>query len=320
MQAKRLIRAVAWALIVTACKEAPLAPQKKVGKPMDPYIQLYQFTRDGNPISLARVIQVRVSPGPGPNQETVEVGVEITETLWRESGATRQAYQFQRPASSAKFTHPVWGRVNLEAGTKFLMVLPAGAESSTSAPVYADQFDDPNDPVLKSIRAVIETQRKVTDRGELFKKRLAQLRGGPVEKLFAGEALASEGPFRPEEETQIAEAFPRAFSEEKDAYIKISLGSWLWDLVYPKAGHVGRANTLNATIQAIGSTTEQIRIFALDRLAEANPKELREAAVKASPEAIRLLEDRHSAEEDADVRRHLEEIIAALRQSGQMSQ
>ncbi len=313
MKVIQLIHPVVWALAATACAQAPLAPQKKGGKPMDPYIRLYQFTRAGNPISLARLTQVRVSPRPEPGQETVELDVEISEKLWGDSGANRQTYKFQRPVGSIKFTHPVWGRVSLEAGAKLLIVLPASAASGSSGPVYADQIRDPDDPVLKSIRAVLETERKVTDHGELFRKHLAQLRGGPVEKLFAGEALSSEGPFRPEEENQIAEALSRAFSEEKDVYIKISLGSWLWDLVYPKVGLAGRANTLNATIQAAGSDAEQVRSFALDRLAEADPKELRETGVKASPEAIRLLEERHSAEEDADVRRHLEEIIAVLR-------
>jgi hypothetical protein len=182
-----------------------------------------------------------------------------------------------------------------------------------AGPVYVDPIVDPEDPVLKSIRSVLEAERTINDRGALFQKRLAQLGGGTVEKLFAAEALASEGPFGPKEEAQIGEALPRAFDQEKDDYVKISLGSWLWDLVYPRTEGPGRVNTLNATIQAARSLSDSVRTFALDRLAEADPIRLREPGVKVAPEVVRLLEDRRTKEQDAGVRRHLEDILTALR-------
>jgi hypothetical protein len=283
---------------------------------MDPYIHLYQFTRAGNPMSLATISHVRIRPGPGPAEETVEVAVDITETLWREPPLKPPNYAFQRPSSLAgqtKFSDPVWGRVRLQQGAKIMIIFANSGTSSNSSVVYVDQIADAGDPILDSIRSILDSERSLKDRNARFDKLFARLHGGIVEKLYAGEALAKDSHFRPEEEVRIGEALPRAFAEEKDEYVKISLGSWLWDLVYPRAGVAGRVNTLKATIQAAGSASENVRTFALDRLAQAEPTGLREAGVKASPDVVRLLEDRHAKEDDAGVRHHLEQIIAVLR-------
>lgn len=312
MSGSRQVGIAAWVVAAVLWPPA-VAAYQKVGSPMNAHLQLYQFTRDGDSISVARIAGVRIRGNPESGEETVYLEMEVTETLWRDPGTRRLSYAFRRPQSPAaqmKFRDPIWGRANLRDGARLLIV---NAATNNGAPVYADQVDDPDDPVMQSIRAILAIERTVTDRRELFRKRLDQLRGGTVEKLFAGEALAHETSFRPEEQTLMEESYARAFVGETDDYVKISLGSWLWDLVYPKAGSAGRSSIVNATIQAAGSPAQQVRTFALDRLTDADAKDLRDAGAKASPELIRLLEERHSAEEDAGVRRHLEEVISALR-------
>lgn len=307
-----------WLLVLMACALATTisasAPAKQpLGQTMDQTLHLYQFTNSSHQILLARVTQLSVRPEPGG--ETVEVVAEITETLWREAGPVRRVFVFQRPASPTaqlKFPDPVWGRVKLQEGVCILVVATMPAAAKPSIPVYVDQFADPSDPALMAVRSVLETERTVKDRSTLFRKRLTQLRGTTVEKLFAGEALAGHGPLSAEEQVQLGEAFPRAYAEEKDDYVRASLGSWLWDL-YPRLSGAGQTNTLNATMQVAGSASKIVRTLALDYLAQASPKSLLDPAVKPTSEVVRLLDARREAEVDAGERHRLEEIIAALR-------
>lgn len=304
------------ALVGAWCNTAQPVLTQGVAQAMDPYIHLYQFTRARNPIGLGRITSVQVvRPGPPDGDETLDVGVDIIEALWQEVRLGPRTFHVRRPVSllmRVKAPDPVWGRVTLEQGVRILIVW-APPPGSADNPVYVDQLAEPNDPVLIAIRSVLDIERSVHDRAALLQRRFAQLRGGPVEQLFAGEALASDGPFRPDEQSLIAKAISQAYADAKDDSVKIGLGSWLWDSVYPQTDRAGRASALSATIRVATSGSETVRMFALDRLADADPRTVHETGVKGTPALLALLEDRRRQESDDGVRRRLEELIAALR-------
>ena len=293
------------------------AHSRSPGMTMNPHLQLYQFIRDVDWISVARITQVEANPGPQAGQETVKIGVQVEENLWGDSGPSTRTYVFRRPASRTaqrKFPDPVWGRVDLRPGAKILLVRPPAKGSAAQDPVYVEEILRPDDPVMGSIRGVINqegTQRERPSKVELYLHWVAG--GSTVEKLFAGQALSKDGPTPAGWSARINLAVAGAFASEKDEYVKISLGSWLWDDLFPHADEEGRVSIVNATIRVASSGSTDARRFALDRLSAADPQLLRRQGVKPSGEIVRLLEDRKEKETDADVRRHLDEIIEALR-------
>ncbi len=303
--------------MMVACAPVYCAPETKAGKPMNAHLQLYQFTHDGDSISVARVTHLRIRPGPQAGQEIVSVDLELTERLWGDGAVSPLHYAFQRPSNEVaqlKFPDPVWGRVDLREGAQVLLVTPPPPAGQASNPIYVDGIEKPDDPVLKSIRAMLEAERAGQDRTAAFERRLRWLTAGnAVQKLFAGETLATEGAVLPQQEAQLILGFTRSFGAEPDEYVKISLGSLLWDRLYERVDEAGRVQILNAAIEAAGSPSESVRSYALDRLAETDPALLRQPGIRPTPEVVRLLEDRRAHETDAGMRHQLDQIINSLR-------
>ncbi len=156
--------------------------------------------------------------------------------------------------------------------------------------------------------------RPAGERTGRFGRRLRWLTNGTaIEKLFAGEALARDGTDLPEQEAQLVLSFAQAFAAEQDEYVKVSLGSWLWDYIYSRTGDAGRVQILNATIRAATTPSELVSGFALDHLSQADPRLLQKPGIESGPEVVRLLENRKAQETDAGVVHQLDEIIHAIR-------
>jgi hypothetical protein len=201
--------------------------------------------------------------------------------------------------------------VDLRPGVTILLVAPPAPDAP--APAYVDQIPKPDDPVMQAVRQVLQSDGAPASHDEHFRLRLRWLvSGDAVQKLFGGEALARDT-LTPQELTQFVAALAGAFTREQDEYVKVSLGSWMWDQVYPRAAEAPQIEILNATMQAISSPSQGARSLALDRLSQADPELLRNPAVKPSADAVRLLEGRRAAETDPGVRDSLSRIIAALR-------
>jgi hypothetical protein len=285
---------------------------------MNPHIQLYQFLRDGDRIAITRISVVEIKPGPRDGQESVRLDLRVEENLVDAGSQSNYSFVFDRPAyenARLKFPDPVWGRVDLRSGAEVLLVTPPGpASAATQNLVYAEGIPNPADPVLRSIREVLSAERSRQSDVDRFDRRLGWLASGDiVQKLFAGETLAKDRNSG-DQTSRLIPAFARAFAGEQDPYTKISLGSWLWHDIYPRAANEDDCIAIvNATIGAASSESLNVRHFAIDRLSEVDPGLLGKPRIQASLEVITQLEDRRRTESDARVQDSLGRIIEALR-------
>jgi hypothetical protein len=288
---------------------------------MDQYIQLYSWVRGGASIHTARIEKVQIQPA-APGQQSVSLQIRIAKTLWGAEGDPLRRFEFEQPdgeTARLKFSDPVWGRVELREGALILLVTrePSGANAD---PLYADQIVNSDGPVLDSIRAVLDHER--AGQKERFARYLHWLSSGSiVEKLFSAEALAkdeglpvSEREGQAEPPDQIAVAFARAFTSEKDLYTRISLGTWMWDNVYPRSTVAGQVAIINATIQSAGDKDQDVRRFSLDQLTTAaDPMRLRQADVMTTREVIGFLQERLGQETSPEARDRIKRVVDALR-------
>src|SRR5207249_4757505 len=109
-----------------------------------------------------------------------------------------------------------------------------------------DQIENPDDPVLKSIKGVLAAEGAPNAGADRFDRHLRWLTNGTIiEKLFAGEALAQEFTDLSQQKTQLVLSFSQVYAAEKDEYVKVSLGTWLWDQIYERTDEAGRIQILN---------------------------------------------------------------------------
>ncbi|MFL5310143.1 MAG: hypothetical protein ACJ79H_06755 [Myxococcales bacterium] len=278
---------------------------------MDHRIPLYTWVRDGSAIHLARIARLRVEPGD-PGQEIVDVDVRIEETLWGKSVGAARHFQLRRPVSEVarlKFPDPIWGRVHLQEGAPILLV--EGAVASAK-PVYVEDVAV-RDAVIPSVRAVLEEEKEPLEGKERLSRYLRWLEGrNPVQQLFAAEAAAKDALPGVDEHGIVATAFAKAFASGADAFLRLSVGSWMWDRIYLRTNAQGRAEIVNATLQSAQDRDRDVAQFSLDRLAEADPESLRVEAVVPEPRVIRLLQDRLGAETSPEAAARLVAVIDAL--------
>jgi hypothetical protein len=314
---KRLLYPAALGLLVwTLGNNAHAAPhmpqQTKPSNMMNTRIGLYQLIHDGDQISIVRVSRLLTASGSQPGMEMVTIEIDLAEKLWGNTDPKLRSYTFERPdnrIAQLKFRDSVWSRIDLREGINLLLV----TDPREPDPVYVDQIDNANDPVLKSIKAVLTAEGSSNAASDQFGRRLHWLTDGTnIEKLFAGEALAREGADASQQKAQLVLSFSQVFAKETDEYVKVSLGTWLWDYIYKPADETGRIHILNATIATASVASELVRGFALDHLAEADPRLLRNPAVHPTSELRRLFEKRKEQERDSDERRKLDEIIRAI--------
>lgn len=283
---------------------------------MNEQIQLYPWTRNGASIYLARIAQMNIRPGP-PGQEIVSLRIQIEETLWGQPGAVSRQSSLTRPASETarlKFPDPVWGRVDLREGALILLVTHELSETPAD-PLYVDQVSDPKDQVLLTIRATLREAQALHDgrqRLDAYLRWLAQ--GSIVPKLFGAEALAKDQDLPDvDREGRIAAAFSDAFIVERDLFVRLSLGTWMWDYIYSRTNPAGQVLIINATIKGAEDASEDIRRFALDRLTTVASVKLEQPTVTKSPEAVRRLQERLNQETDPEARNQIQKVIDALR-------
>src|SRR5215475_2364273 len=162
-------------VLLAACAAGRPSPKEELRKSMNPHIPLYQFIRAMHPMTLARITQVRTSSNSGQSREVLNVDVQVTETLWGEHQPARRSYVYERPASWAaqvKFPDPVWGQVDVREGLEILIVSGTGSPTAPADPLYVDQIENPDDPVLKSIKGVLAAEGSPNAGADHFRRRL----------------------------------------------------------------------------------------------------------------------------------------------------
>lgn len=282
---------------------------------MNEDFDLYSWIRDGANVQVARVVQMDAKPG-APGQEEVTLQLRPEEILWGLSAEGDKTCRFERPASEGarlKFPDPVWGRVELRQGVLILMV-DQTPENEMLSPTYVDQIDDPNDAVLAAIRRVTDAEKR-DEVGEARRNRyLNNLADGQiVEQLFATKALShdSEG-LENDSSAQIALAFANIFRSGGDVYLRLTVGSYMWDMVADNTSATGQVAIINATVVAASDPDEDVRQMALDYLSEIDPDNPALPEITKNALAAQALRDRLALEDEYEAKRRLEKIIAIL--------
>lgn len=289
---------------------------KKSEVTMNKHINLYSWMRSGTSIHLAEIVQINYKPGPLA-QEEVTLQLQIKETLSGKPLEPLYRYTFLRHTGELtrmKFPDPVWGLVELREKACLLLVIAESSPGTTEV-IYAEEVQDPKDPILLSIRTVTAFEKAGLSGKERVSKYLQWLlEGSTIEKLFGAEALAKDNDLSEIDKMgQVAETFATVVESENDEYVRISLSQWMWDHVFPRTTSAGEVKIINAIIKGAENANENIRVFSIDRLATlSDPEKLKQPGVIKNLKAVRYLRAQLQDETSVEVREHLQKVIDAL--------
>lgn len=295
--------------IVSGCAHA----EGKGKMTVNELVPLYQWVRTGASVCLGTIAAVHTEPSAA-DSERVTVDVSVEEVLWGDRGAPLRRGRFERPNSDlarARFPDPVWRTMELKRGTRLLLV--TRARDDAPAPAESAQIvDDPKDPVLQAMRAVLDEERKPVPADASLARYLRWLRAGAtIQRLFAAEALARDT-LPGAHGTEAAEALARALVSSDNPFAQIALAGSIWDQLYEPTTPEGRAAFVNATVQVARGTSDASRRYAQDRLAGAGPAAVAQRGVRKDAEAAAALRKRAGSEPAGSLRQELLAVAAAL--------
>lgn len=305
-----LTMTLAWSIGTTGCRA--IDERKTI---MNEHMGLYSWVRDKDSILLARIAEVQTQ-NAAPGQEKVRLRLKIEETLWGSTGAQLRQCEFERPVSEIsrlKFPDPLWGRVTVQQGTLLLLVAPEQSET-VLIPIYAEDVRKPNDTVLASLRMVLQAEKSKSSTEERVRRYLRWLaENSTVPKLFGAQTLAQD-PDLGEARTRIdvINAFTNVFSSRSNLFVRLSVGTWLCEDIYPASSGAGRTAILNALIRGLSDATEDIRRFSFDNFVNIPPDELQRANVTKSPDAVRFLRAAIEEETSPEARAQIQRLIDVL--------
>jgi hypothetical protein len=289
---------------------------------MNQFIPLYSFVRSGASIYIVRIDSMQIQSG-SPGQQIVSLQFGIEETLWGKSGKPIRRAQYTQPESEIarlKFPDPIWGQVNPREGARLLLITHELSDAIAD-PLYVEEILDSADPALSAIREILDNERVLFEQerkgqdGQARRSRYLNYLGGDVivKELFGAEALAKDGDL-PEIDPagKVAQVMAAVFASDQVIFVRLSVGAWMWDSIYPRTNLAGQVAILNATLGGISDDSEDIRRFSLDQLAEVDPADVHQPGVMSSPEAVQLLQEQLAQETDPEVRDHLQKLIDAL--------
>jgi hypothetical protein len=239
-----------------------------VEKPVNPHLTLYEWVRSGAAIELARVQKVSRAPG-GPGKEVLTLELRALRTLWGSSTAAVRAYKVEQPAAITarlKFPDPVWGRVDPETTPDVLLV--TGGRGAAADPRYVEGITRQDDPTLAGLSAILSVEARKPAAEERTRTYLGWLaQSQPVYVLFGAEALATDPDLAAVHASPRAAAeMGRVFLTHSDTYVRLSVGSWMWQRVWGKATREGRAALVNSALRGLEDANADIRRFSLEQL------------------------------------------------------
>jgi hypothetical protein len=282
---------------------------------MDDTIQLYSFVRSRASIYIASIEEVTIQPDSSGRQ-TVALRLHVEQTLWGDVGGPILRSEFTQPGDDSarlKFPNPIWGRVNPRQGARVFLVTRELGETPAD-PLYVDEVIDPNDVVLSAISNILSQEKLEPELSARKARYLAYLtEGKTVKRLFGAEALAKDRDLPEIDPTgEVAVAMAAVFVSNETIYVRLSVGTWMWENIYPRTNPAGKAAVINATIKGMEDASEDGRRFSENYLASIDPADLKQPGVVAGSETMRLLQERLSLETAAEIRDHLQEMIDAL--------
>lgn len=283
---------------------------------MNQHITPYSWIRSGAAVYLARLGKVRVAPGD-PGQQITTLELRIEETLWGPRGDEVRKAVIVEPASATarmKFPDPTWGRVTPQEGA-LLLVVTAELGEEVRKPLYVEAIPGQQDPVLASLRDVLDAEGGNRDSAVRRSRYLGWLRSGsPIPKLFGAEALARDEDL-PEIDPKgdVATAFAKGFDTANDLFVRMSLGEWMWSGIYPRTNEAGKVAILDASLRGAADPSEDVRRLCLDKLAEVGPRDLELPGLIKVPAAVPFVEERLAEETAPASRARLQKVLKIVR-------
>lgn len=281
---------------------------------MNEHIPVYSWARGGASIHLAQISRSDVQSA-GSGQETVAIQMQIQQTLWGAPGERIRVAQLHQPASETsrlKFPDPIWGRVDLQRRPTILLVTQESDHAS--GPLYVEEIRSAQDPVLLGLREVLSSEGAKLTTGQRTTTYLRWLREHhPPQTLFAAEALAKDDDLKGLDKTgQVAQAFAHVFATCSDVYLRLSVGTWMWEEILQKTNAHGEVAILNASIQGLEDMNPDIVRFSLDQLTTVDPKKLEQPGIVKSTLAVKFLREELQRTVDPDDRVQLQRLINAM--------
>jgi hypothetical protein len=295
-----------------------LRPLKKASRAMNEHIASYAWVRarEKTAVYLARVTRASVVPGD-PGQRITTLILRLEATLSGPPGDELRKAIIVEPASATtrlKFPDPTWGSVEPQEGALLLLVTTElGTE--VRKPLYVEKISNPEDPVLVSFREVLEAEGSRKEGYARRRRYLGWLTSGSVvPKLFGAEALARDKDL-PEIDPrgEIAVAFAKSFEAEKNVFVRLNLGEWMWAGIYSRTNSAGKVAILNATLRGAADPTGEVRRLCLDKLPDASLRDLDSPSLVKVPAAIPFLEGRLAEEMPPEPRARLKKLLDFLR-------
>lgn len=314
-QTRQLTHWPGWALVLSITLHlftpavAAAAPRRQT---MNEQAPLYSWLRGGAAVVRARISALGIQPAASGQERAVLV-LAIERVLAGSAPGSALHYEILRPQSELarkKFPDPIWGRVRLQQGAELLLV--ADPSAAAGAPLYAEALS-PSDPVFLELEGILAEEQRSTPPAERLARYLRWLTSRSVpERLFAAEALAKD-PFSDAElEERVAPAMAAVFTGERDLFVRVSLGEWMWKHLYPRIHGRGAAAVVDALLRSVSDPAEDVRRLALDALTEADPLKLAQLRIAAGPAALKQLQERLRQEQHAEVRARIQRIVQAL--------
>ncbi len=259
---------------------------------MDEHVTLYAWVREGASIHLAQVSRVDSRPGQ-PGQEVVTIELRIQQTLWGDPGESVRVAELVQPTSETarlKFPDPIWGRVDLQKKPSVLLVTKE--RDRLIQPLYVEEIQSSESPVLAAVKEVLASERMKLAANDRMARYLRWLQEGhPVQTLFGAEALAKDYDLTEVDKTgQVAKAFAQVFSANPDTFVRISVGTWMWERIFKKTNAQGEVAILNATVRGLEGPDEDVQRFSLGQLLGVDSSKLRQTGILKNAAAASYLQ------------------------------
>jgi hypothetical protein len=282
--------------------------------PMDQHLPVYSWLRGGASLHLAQIADIAIRPGP-PGQQQTSVRVRIMRTLWgRPPGSDLDAvFAILEPISEAarlKFPHPVWGQVDLATRPPILLVLH-GAGAAQDEPWYVEPALQ-RDPMLAALVDIVQGETPGTERPDQRVRRYLdwlQPSRHPALRLFAAEALAKDDDIPGDPSGRIAEAVARVFQTDPDIYVRLAVGTWMWDGIWQRTSTAGRSAVVDSAVDGLRDADQDVSRFSFEHLLALDTPDLIQ---RQSAGAAQILRDRSLRVADPDERSRIDALIRRI--------
>ncbi len=285
------------------------------GSTMNQPLTPYAWIRAQSSVYLAVIDKVETQAS-GPGMRTTALTLTVDDVLFGPRGAKVRTAKVEEPADATartKFPAPQWGGVPFEKGTLVLLSTPELGET-VAKPSYVEWVKTKDDPAIVSLRQVLAAEATPVDGTVRRTRYLGWLSSVDLtQKLFASAALSQDADLPDiDPKGEVAAAFSRAVSSEKEALPWIVLTQHFWSGVYPRTNEAGRVALLNVLVAGCGNPEESVRDVALDKLSEVPEKDLEMPGITKAPFSVSAISERIAIERAEGPKSRLRKLLTVV--------